>query len=97
LTRSAKKLIWKSVPYALLLPALTVYPTTVLPLRSWQRAVAFFTKIPKRICVRYDIFHGCVYNILYEESEDILLGLYKSVSFVVQAIAFKQTGNYIRL
>ena len=41
------------------------------------------------------IFHGCVHNMLYEKSEDILRGLYKSASFVVQAIAFKQTGNYI--
>ena len=42
------------------------------------------------------IFHGCVHNMLYEKSEDILQGLYKSASFVVQAIVFKQTGNYIR-
>ena len=42
-----------------------------------------------------NIFHGCVHNILCEKSEDILRGLYKSASFVVQAIAFKQTGNYI--
>ena len=43
----------------------------------------------------YNIFHGCVHNMLHEKSEDILRGLYKSASFVVQAIAFKQTGNYI--
>ena len=43
-----------------------------------------------------NIFHGCVHNMLYEKSEDILRGLYKSASFVVQAIAYKQTGNYIR-
>ncbi len=42
-----------------------------------------------------NIFHGCVHNILHEKNEDILRGLYKSASFVVQAIAFKQTGNYI--
>ena len=42
-----------------------------------------------------NIFHGCVHNMLYEKSEDILRGLYKSASFVVQAIAFQQTGNYI--
>ena len=42
-----------------------------------------------------NIFHGCVHNLLYEKSEDILRGLYKSASFVVQAIAFNQTGNYI--
>ena len=33
--------------------------------------------------------------MLYEKSEAILRGLYKSASFVVQAIVFKQTGNYI--
>jgi hypothetical protein len=42
-----------------------------------------------------NIFHGCVHNMLYEKSEDILRGLYKSASFVVQAIVFKKTGNYI--
>ena len=43
-----------------------------------------------------NIFHGCVHNMLHEKSEDILRGLYKSASFVIQAIAFKQTGNYIK-
>ena len=43
-----------------------------------------------------NIFHGCVHNMLHEKSEDILRGLYKSASFVVQAIVFKQTGKYIR-
>ena len=42
-----------------------------------------------------NIFHGCVHNMLYEKSEGVLRGLYKSASFVVQAIAFKQTGKYI--
>lgn len=41
-----------------------------------------------------NIYHGCVHNMLYEKSEDILRGLYKSASFVVQAIAFKKTGHY---
>ena len=43
-----------------------------------------------------NIYHGCVHNMLHEKSEDILRGLYKAASFVVQAIAFKQTGTYIR-
>lgn len=43
-----------------------------------------------------NIYHGCVHNMLHEKGEDILKGLYKSASFVVQAIAFKQTGKYIR-
>lgn len=41
-----------------------------------------------------NIYHGCVHNMLYEKNEEILKGLYKSASFVVQAICFKQTGNY---
>ena len=43
-----------------------------------------------------NIYHGCVHNMLHEKSGDILKGLYKAASFVVQAIVFKQTGNYIR-
>ena len=43
-----------------------------------------------------NVYHGCVHNMLHEKSEDILRGLYKSASFVVQAIAFKQTGKYIK-
>ena len=43
-----------------------------------------------------NIFHGCVHNMLYEKSNDILRGLYKSASFVVQAIVFKQTENYVK-
>jgi hypothetical protein len=42
-----------------------------------------------------NIYHGCVHNMLYEKSEEILRGLYKSASFVVQAICFKQTGKYV--
>ena len=43
-----------------------------------------------------NIFHGCVHNMLHEKSEDILRGLYKAASFVVQAIVYKQTGNYMK-
>ena len=43
-----------------------------------------------------NIYHGCVHNMLHEKSEDILKGLYKSASFVVQAIVFKQTGKYVK-
>ena len=43
-----------------------------------------------------NIYHGCVHNMLHEKSEDILKGLYKSASFVVQAIVFLQTGTYIK-
>ncbi len=43
-----------------------------------------------------NIYHNCVHNILHEKSEDILKGLYKSASFVTQAIVFRKTGKYIR-
>ena len=43
-----------------------------------------------------NIFHGCVHNMLIDKNEDILRGLYKSASFAIQAIVFKQTGKYIR-
>ena len=43
-----------------------------------------------------NIYHGCVHNMLYEKSEEILKGLYKSATFVVQAIYFKENGKYIR-
>ena len=43
-----------------------------------------------------NIYHGCVHNMLHEQSDDILRDLYKSASFVVQAIVFNQTGKYIK-
>ena len=43
-----------------------------------------------------NIYHGCVHNMLHEKSDDVLRGLYKSASFVVQAIVFLETGNYMR-
>lgn len=43
-----------------------------------------------------NLYHGCVHNILYDHSEDILKGLYKGASFVAQAIVFQETGRYFR-
>ena len=43
-----------------------------------------------------NIYHGCVHNMLHEKSEELLKGLCKAASFVVQAIVFKQTGSYIK-
>ena len=43
-----------------------------------------------------NIYHGCVHNMLHEKSEDILRGLYKSAVFVVQAIVYQQTGEYVQ-
>jgi len=43
-----------------------------------------------------NIYHGCIHNILHEKSDDGVRGLYKSASFVIQAIVFKNTGKYIK-
>ena len=43
-----------------------------------------------------NIFHGCVHNMLHEKNDDVLRGLYKSASFVVQAMVFQKTGTYIK-
>lgn len=43
-----------------------------------------------------NIYHGCVHNMLYDKSDEIVRGLYKSASFVIQAVAFKETGKYIK-
>ena len=42
-----------------------------------------------------NIYHGCVHNMLFDKSIEILNSLYKSASFVVQAIAFRETGHYV--
>lgn len=42
-----------------------------------------------------NIYHGCVHNMLYEKSDEILKDLYKSASFVVQAICFNETVEYV--
>ena len=43
-----------------------------------------------------NIYHGCVHNMLHEKSDEILKGLYKAASFVVQAICFQETGLYLK-
>ena len=43
-----------------------------------------------------NIYHGCVHNMLHEKSENVLYGLYKSASFILQVLTFKQTGKYIK-
>lgn len=43
-----------------------------------------------------NIYHACVHNMLHEKDKELLKGLYKSASFVVQAIYYKQSGVYIR-
>ena len=41
------------------------------------------------------LYHACVHNMLYEKSEEVLRSLYKSASFIIQAISFRQTGKYL--
>ena len=43
-----------------------------------------------------NLYHGCVHNMLYEQSKETVRTLYKSASFTLQAIAFLKTGMYIR-
>lgn len=62
----------------------------LLPLLD-QTAVARAIKIGA--C---NIYHMCVHNMLYSKKDGTLAGLYKSASFVVQAIAFAETGIYHR-
>ena len=41
-----------------------------------------------------NIYHGCVHNMLHEKSDDMVRGLYKSASFVAQALAYRNSGTY---
>ncbi len=54
--------------------------------------VAINRAIKMGVC---NIYHGCVHNMLHQKSQEALRALYKSASFVVQAIYFKQTGKYV--
>ena len=43
-----------------------------------------------------NIYHACVHNLIYEKNETLLKELYKSASFVIQAIWYQQSGEYVR-
>ena len=43
-----------------------------------------------------NVYHMCVHNIVHEKSLEILIGLYKSAAFTLQAIVFMQTGRYVK-
>ena len=43
-----------------------------------------------------NLYHACVHNMLHEKSEAILKGLFKSASFVIQAMVYRETGRYFR-
>lgn len=42
------------------------------------------------------IYHGCIHNFLHEKNAAILKDLYKNAAFVIQAIHFRKTGEYVR-
>ncbi|MBR4555106.1 MAG: nucleotidyltransferase domain-containing protein [Ruminococcus sp.] len=42
------------------------------------------------------IYHICVHNSLYGRKERTLKNLYKSASFVIQAIVYRETGEFVR-
>ena len=43
-----------------------------------------------------NIYHGCVHNLCHGRSEASLKGLYKSAVFVLQALHYRRTGEYLR-
>ena len=42
------------------------------------------------------LYHGCVHNLIYGKKERTLAGLYKSATFLIQAVQYLRTGDYIR-
>lgn len=42
-----------------------------------------------------NIYHGCIHNMLYEKSEEQLIGLYKYASFIIQMMCYRELGRYI--
>lgn len=43
-----------------------------------------------------NIYHACLHNMIHDKSDEILKALYKSASFVIQAICFRETRKYMR-
>lgn len=43
-----------------------------------------------------NIYHACVHNFVHEKSDDVLRSLYKSAVFVIQAVQFYETCEYIK-
>ena len=41
------------------------------------------------------IYHGCCHNVVFDKSPEILSSLYKSAFFILQALCFLKTGQYI--
>lgn len=43
-----------------------------------------------------NIYHECIHNYVHEKDLDLLRGLYKTARFVMQALHFCKTGEYIK-
>lgn len=43
-----------------------------------------------------NIYHACVHNMLHEKNSCMLKSLYKSASYIAQAVYYCQTGKYIK-
>lgn len=41
-------------------------------------------------------YHGCVHNMLFERSDEILGSLYKSATFAIQASVYRESGCYAK-
>ena len=41
-----------------------------------------------------NVYHMCAHNLVHEKSADILKGIFKASTFILQAIAFFKTGRY---
>jgi hypothetical protein len=41
------------------------------------------------------IYHGCCHNVIFDKNPEILSSLYKSAFFILQALCFLKTGQYI--
>lgn len=42
------------------------------------------------------IYHACCHNVLFEDSAEVLLSLYKAAFFVLRTKAFLETGEFFR-
>ena len=42
-----------------------------------------------------NLYHACCHNFIYEKNVEILIALYKSAFFILQAKCFYETGQYI--
>lgn len=42
------------------------------------------------------VYHGCVHNMLFENDAEALRGLYKSATFVIRALVYREQGRFCR-